>query len=227
MIITIDGYVATGKGTTAKLVAKALGYVYMDTGSMYRATALHLMRNQVDRLDQEAMTQLALETNMSYVYNETNDNYDIVMNGENVEGLIRSTDVSNKIPYFTFIARVRQHLVKQQQRIGHAAQPWLVADWRDQWTVVFPDAPLKVFMTCDVETRVTRRYEQLISKWLPADRNTIRADIIARDDADYLGPRAACRQASDAYVLDTSHRTIDEQVSIVLDWFNNLTHTSS
>jgi len=123
MIITIDGYVATGKGTTAKLVAKALGYVYMDTGSMYRATALHLMRNQVDRLDQEAMTQLALETNMSYVYNETNDNYDIVMNGENVEGLIRSTDVSNKIPYFTFIARVRQHLVKQQQRIGHAAQP--------------------------------------------------------------------------------------------------------
>lgn len=227
MIVTIDGYVATGKGTTAKLVAKALGYVYMDTGSMYRAVALYLMRQHVDWTDQETMTQLALETTMSYVYNDTNDHYDIVMNGENVEDFIRNTEVSSKIPYFTFISRIRQHLVKQQQNIGHSAQPWLVADGRDQWTVVFPDAPLKVFMTCDVDTRVTRRYDQLISRWLPADRNAIRADIIARDDADYLGPRAACRQASDAYVLDTSRRTIDEQVSIVLEWFNNLPYTSS
>jgi len=123
MIITIDGYVATGKGTTAKLVAKALQYVYMDTGSMYRAVALYLLRHRVDWTDQKAMTNLALETTMSYSYNESVGHYDIIMNGENVERLIRDTEVSNKIPYFTFIKPIRQHLVLQQQSIGYVAQP--------------------------------------------------------------------------------------------------------
>jgi len=219
-IIAIDGYVWTWKGTTAKWVAKALGYVYLDTGAMYRAVTLYAQNNNL--LDADEATKVAMMDNivLSYLYNKNTDHYDMVLNWENVEREIRKTSLALELHKIVWVWWIRKILVKRQQAYGKNG--WIVVDWRDIWTVVFPDADLKVFLTCDLDTRLERRCKQLQEQWLSVDRTSIRKEISLRDSTDYLSINAVNKKADDAVEVDTTHTTIDQQITLILDMVKKL-----
>lgn len=219
-IIAIDWYVWTGKGTTAKWVAKALWYLYVDTGAMYRAVTLYAQRNKLLDADEASKIAMMKEISLSYVYNKETDHYDMILNGENVERAIRQTSLALELHKIVGIGWIRKILVERQQAYGKT--DWLVVDGRDIGTVVFPHADLKIFLTCDLETRLERRCKQLQEQWLPVDRSSIRDEIILRDSTDYLSINAVNKKADDAVEVDTTHTTIDQQISIILDLIKKL-----
>ncbi len=210
IIIAIDGYVATGKGTTAMDLARKLWYTYLDTGAMYRAVAVYAMRHGLlDAPERDKQTMLSQIT-LSFQHNPETDHNDMILNGENIEKEIRLTTLSSQMKPIVVSPSVRSWLGEEQKRIG---QWWgIVVDGRDMGTVVFPHAELKLFLTGNVDIRAQRRYNEMIARWQDVTMEEIYADIVLRDQTDYLGPDAVNIKAPDAIEIDTSVLTIDQQV---------------
>ncbi len=214
IVIAIDGLSGTGKGTTSKGVAETLGYIYLDTWSMYRAVTLYMMRNWlIDASAEKKLLQLD-QIELSYWLNSETWLKDMYLHEENIEHLIRTPDVWMNICKIANIPWIRRFLKDLQQ--SYWKQWWIVADGRDMWTVVFPGSAVKVFMTCDSSTRATRRVKQLEEQWKKADYDVVLQEILHRDNEDYLWDNPVNKKADDAYLLDTTDLTIQEQIDQVV-----------
>ncbi|HBI71130.1 MAG TPA: (d)CMP kinase [Massilia sp.] len=209
-VITIDGPTASGKGTVAARVADRLGYHLLDSGALYRLTALSAMRAGVALDDEHTVAKLGAELPATF------SNGDIFLAGEEVGAAIRAEEVGNSASKIAALPAVRQALYGLQ--LGFRKAPGLVADGRDMGTVIFPNARLKVFLTASVEARAERRYKQLIGKGISANMEGLLADLQARDERDTHRSVAPLVPAEGAYILDTSDMTVDEAVEQVLHW---------
>ncbi len=219
MTIAVDGYSSCGKSTFARAIAAELGYIYIDSGAMYRAVTLFALRhNLVYRgvADEEGITLVLPEICISFRYDSETGLPVTYLNGEEVESEIRDREVSDNVSAVSTIEAVRARLVELQREMG--ASGGVVMDGRDIGTVVFPDATLKIFMTARPGVRAERRYLELVSKGLPADLNSVINNISERDRIDSTRRVSPLRQADDAVVLDNSDMTPDEQMV----WFREL-----
>lgn len=211
--IAIDGHSSCGKSTMAKELARQLGYIYVDTGAMYRAVTLFVMRNGLfldnGEVDTVRLQTMMNEVNVSFKYNEAAGCPDTYLNGECVEKVIRSIEVSGHVSKVAAIPFVREAMVEQQRRMG--ADKGVVMDGRDIGTTVFPDAELKVFVTASARVRAQRRYDELQAKGMPADFEEILRNVEDRDYMDSHREVSPLRQAPDAVLLDNSEMTIEEQ----------------
>lgn len=222
IIITIDGWSSCGKSTLAKQLAAKLKYTYIDSGAMYRAITLYFLRNHVDWTNSDAVVKALEEIHIDFVHNDNSQNSEIVLNGENVEYLIRDLVVAEKVSEVAAIREVRDYAVKQQQSMG--AQRGIVMDGRDIGTVVFPDAELKIFMTADNAIRVERRFRELYSKNPNITIEEVKTNLEMRDYIDSHREISPLRQAADAIVLDNSNMTPQEQFQLALKWTMQKTH---
>lgn len=210
-VIAIDGPTASGKGTVAHRVADRLGFHYLDSGALYRLTALTALRRGTALNDEHALAKLAEHLPCSF----TGDA--VLLAHENVSEDIRAETVGNTASKIAALPAVRQGLFALQLRFRQA--PGLVADGRDMGTVIFPHAPLKVFLTASVAARAQRRYKQLIDKGISANMEDLLMDLQARDDRDTHRAIAPLVPAEGANVLDTSDMSADEAVELVLKWY--------
>jgi cytidylate kinase len=210
-VIAIDGPTASGKGTVAHRVATRLGFHYLDSGALYRLTALSALRRQVPLNDEHALAKLAEGLLCNFAGGE------ISLANENVTSAIRAEKVGNTASKIAALPSVRHALVGLQH--GFRTEPGLVADGRDMGTVIFPDAQLKVFLTASVEARAQRRYKQLIDKGFSANMQDLLKDLRERDARDSDRAIAPLKPAEGAYLLDTSDMTADEAVDQVLRWY--------
>ena len=211
--IAIDGHSSCGKSTMAKDLARRLGYIYVDTGAMYRCVTLYALRHKLFLEDGTIKTE-ELEARMpdiriSFQLNSETGRPDAYLNGECVEQEIRSLEVSNHVSPIAALPFVRTAMVAQQQEMGKGGG--VVMDGRDIGTVVFPHAELKVFVTASAEVRAQRRYDELLQKGMPADYDDILKNVLERDYIDSHREVSPLRQADDALLLDNSHMTIAEQ----------------
>lgn len=211
--IAIDGHSSCGKSTMAKDLAKELGYVYVDTGAMYRTVTLYAMRHNIFNAEGEVMTEALKaampDINVSFTFNAETGRPDAYLNGELVENVIRTIEVSNRVSKIAAIPFVREAMVEQQREMGK--DKGVVMDGRDIGTTVFPEAELKVFVTASAEVRAQRRYDELKAKGMPADYDEILKNVQERDYIDSHREVSPLRQAPDAILLDNSHMTIPEQ----------------
>ena len=211
--IAIDGHSSCGKSTMAKDLARKIGYVYVDTGAMYRAVTLYALRNNLFDTDggikEDELKSRMGDISISFRLNTATGRPDTYLNGENVEQDIRTMQVSNRVSPIAALPFVRQALVAQQQAMGK--EKGVVMDGRDIGTVVFPDAELKVFVTASAEVRAQRRYDELKAKGMEADYNDILKNVQERDYIDSHRPTSPLRKADDAIELDNSNMTVDEQ----------------
>lgn len=210
-VITLDGPAASGKGTVAERVAKALGFHYLDSGALYRIATLAALRAGVALDDVEALEACAMKLNPVF------SNGKIFLEGDDVTLAIRSEEVSRATSMVAAVPGVRRALFDLQRRA--AKTPGLVADGRDMGTVVFPDAPVKVFLTASARVRAERRYSQLKARGETADLELLTKDLEDRDRRDRERTSAPLRPAPDAHLLDTTEMGIDEAVKKVLDWW--------
>ena len=220
--IAIDGHSSCGKSTMAKDLARRVGYIYVDTGAMYRSVTLFALRHQLFNADGSVkaaeLEALMPQVNISFRLNETTGRPDTYLNGECVEQEIRSLEVSNHVSPVAALPFVREAMVAQQQQMGQGGG--VVMDGRDIGTVVFPNAELKVFVTASAEVRAQRRYDELQQKGMPADYADILKNVQERDYIDSHREVSPLRQAYDALLLDNSHMTIDEQNAWLMERFN-------
>lgn len=218
--IAIDGFSSCGKSTMAKDLAKQLGYIYVDTGAMYRAVTLFAMQHGLFNADGSVKTQNLQQQmghiNITFKFNKLTGRPDTYLNNELVESNIRTLEVSNHVSQIAAIPFVREAMVAQQQRLGKDKA--VVMDGRDIGTTVFPEAELKVFVTASAEVRAQRRYDELKEKGMPADFNDILKNVEERDYIDSHREVSPLRKAPDAIELDNSHMTIAEQS----DWLMKL-----
>lgn len=217
IIVAIDGYSSCGKSTIAKALAKYAGYTYVDTGAMYRAIALYTLRNGLE--DEAAVIAALPQIKVGFI--QVAGAQHVTLNGEDVEGQIRTLEVGNAASRISAIKEVRAFLVAQQQKMGEAKG--IVMDGRDIGTVVFPQAELKLFLTASPEVRAQRRYDELVSKGGKPDFAAVLADVNERDYRDTHRAESPLRQAEDAIVVDNSTMTPDEQMEVIYDYFNRLT----
>ncbi len=218
-IIAIDGYSSCGKSTFAESIAKELGYKYIDSGAMYRAVTLYCLRNgfiKDDRLDTLALNNILPDIHIDFVYNTVLNEYETLLNSENVEEEIREMEVTSHVSSVSQVHEVRERMVELQRQIGEARG--IVMDGRDIGTVVFPAADIKIFMTASVDIRARRRYNELRAKGIDVNYEEIKSNIIARDIADENRDISPLRKADDAIVLDNSRMTVQEQ----MQWINNI-----
>ncbi len=217
--IAIDGHSSCGKSTMARDLARAIGYVYVDTGAMYRAVTLFALRNNLCSgdgvIDDVALRRKMPEVNVTFRFNAAKGRPDTYLNGELVEDEIRAMKVSEHVSAVSALPFVREALVAQQQRMGQ--EKGIVMDGRDIGTVVFPDAELKVFVTASPEVRARRRYDELKAKGVEADYGEILDNVQKRDYADSHREVSPLRRADDAVVLDNSAMTIGEQNKWLLE----------
>ncbi len=218
IIIAIDGNSGCGKSTTAKAVAKALNYIYIDTGAMYRAVTLYFLRNGVDINDDKQIAEALDHIHISFKYNPEKKQNETYLNGENVEEEIRGMEVSNFVSPVSAIPMVRRKMVQQQRELGEGKG--VVMDGRDISTVVFPDADLKIFMKADLDVRAERRRKELKEKGKDVDLDKVVENLENRDHIDSSRADSPLKKAEGAYEIDTSHLTFDEQVQKVLDLAN-------
>lgn len=221
IIIAIDGYSSCGKSTFAKAIAASLGYVFIDTGAMYRAVTLNAIKSGYINngvIDNEKVVSSLESINISFVYNAEREASDVCLNGENVEKDIRSIEVSNLVSGISAIKEVRAKLVAIQQKIGE--NKCVVMDGRDIGTTVFPDAEIKIFMTASVDVRAERRYKELTAKGDKVTLEEIKNNISSRDHMDETRTESPLRKANDAIVLDNSFMTIAEQMEWVAEILN-------
>ncbi len=211
--IAIDGPAGAGKSTIARGVAKELGYIYVDTGAMYRAMAYFLLKNGVDKNDQGAIGTKCQEADISIQY--VDGEQVVLCNGENVNGFIRTEEVGNMASVSSANGNVRKKLVELQQAL--AARENVVMDGRDIGTVVLPNADVKIFLTASVEVRAKRRYDELVAKGQEADLATIAKDIEERDYRDSHREISPLKQAEDAVLVDSSNMTIEEVKARLLE----------
>ena len=220
--IAIDGHSSCGKSTMAKDLAREVGYVYVDTGAMYRSVTLYALRNGLfrddDSIDTEALEQQMPQIQISFKFNPETGRPDTYLNGECVEKEIRSLEVSNHVSPIAAIPFVRTAMVAQQQQMGK--DKGVVMDGRDIGTTVFPDAELKVFVTASARVRAQRRFDELKAKGMPADFDDILKNVEERDYIDSHREVSPLRKADDAILLDNSDMTIPEQKQWLLDRFN-------
>ena len=211
--IAIDGHSSCGKSTMAKDLARKIGYVYVDTGAMYRAVTLYALRNNLFDADgsikEDELKSRMGDISISFRLNTATGRPDTYLNGENVEQEIRTMQVSNRVSPIAALPFVRQALVAQQQAMGK--EKGVVMDGRDIGTTVFPNAELKVFVTASAEVRAQRRYDELKAKGMQADYNDILKNVQERDYIDSHRPTSPLRKADDAIELDNSNMTVDEQ----------------
>ena len=211
--IAIDGHSSCGKSTMAKALARRIGYVYVDTGAMYRAVTLYAMRAGIidadGNIDTERLTAAMPDIRITFRFNPDTQRPDTYLNGELVEREIRTIAVSSHVSPIAALPFVREALVEQQQQMGR--QGGIVMDGRDIGTVVLPDAELKIFVTASAQVRAERRYKELQEKGMPADFDEILRNVEERDYIDSHREVGPLRQADDAVVLDYSNMTIPEQ----------------
>ena len=217
--IAIDGYSSCGKSTMAKDLARRIGYVYVDTGAMYRAVTLYALRNGLFAEDGSVLTE-QLEKhmgniNITFQFNPETQKPDTYLNGELVEKEIRSLEVSNHVSPIAAVPFVRTAMVAQQQAM--VQEGGIVMDGRDIGTTVFPQAELKIFVTASAEVRAQRRYDELVSKGMPEPYEDILKNVEERDYIDTHREVSPLRQADDALLLDNSHMTIPEQNEWVME----------
>lgn len=221
IIIAIDGHSSCGKSTMAKDLARRIGYVYVDTGAMYRSVTLYALRHGLFNPDGTVKADLLREQmpeiSISFKFNPETGRPDTYLNGELVENDIRSLEVSNHVSPIAAIPFVRADMVAQQQRMGQ--EKGIVMDGRDIGTTVFPDAELKIFVTASAEVRAQRRFDELKAKGMPADYEDILRNVQERDYIDSHREVSPLRQAADALVLDNSHMTIAEQNDWLMERF--------
>lgn len=219
IIITLDGYSSCGKSTFARAIAAELGYLYIDSGAMYRAVTLYCLRKGFvsgGMADRERIISILPEIKITFSMNRETGYYETLLNGEKVEREIRDRAVSDNVSAVSTIAEVRGKLVELQRELG--AGGGIVMDGRDIGTVVFPHAELKIFMTATPEVRAMRRYLELRGKGLPANMEAVRKNINERDRIDTSREISPLRKADDAVVLDNSDMTPEEQMV----WFREL-----
>lgn len=217
IIIAVDGFSSCGKSTFAKMIAARLGYVFIDTGAMYRSVTLVAQRNgaiEDGKVDVERIVSLMDDMDITFRFNDERGASDIYVNGECVEDQIRTIEVSNSVSAVAAIREVRSRLVAFQQKMGKSKG--VVMDGRDIGTVVFPDAELKIFMTADPKVRADRRYAELTAKGDKVTYEEVLRNVISRDEADMHREVSPLRKADDAVVCDNSHMTFEEEI----EWFD-------
>jgi cytidylate kinase len=217
IIIAIDGHSSCGKSTFAKAIAARLGYIFIDTGAMYRAVTLYAAENGAivnGIVDEERVEAMLQDINIDFRFNPQRGASDIYVNGDLVEGKIRGIEVSNSVSAVSSIGAVRQKLVAMQQQMGRNGG--VVMDGRDIGTVVFPNAELKIYMTADAMVRAERRYKELTAKGDSVTIEQIYENVVSRDKADMSRAISPLRKADDAIVLDNSHMSVEEQ----MEWFD-------
>lgn len=217
LTIAVDGFSSCGKSTFAKALAARFGYIFVDTGAMYRAVTLFALENGAIRsgiLDEEMLIALLPKIDIAFRFNPTRGASDIYVNGDLVEGKIRTIEVSNCVSRVSSIGEVREKLVAMQQQMGR--NKGIVMDGRDIGTVVFPNAEIKIFMTAEVSVRAKRRYDELTAKGEQVSLAEIEENVRSRDIADQNRAISPLRKADDAVVLDNSYMSIDDQMV----WFD-------
>ncbi len=214
IVIAIDGNSGCGKSSTSKAIARQLQYIYIDTGAMYRAVTLFFIKNNIDLKNDLDVEEALKQIDISFEYNMETGKNETFLNGENVEHSIRQMDVSNLVSPVSEISRVRRKLVEQQRRLG--AEKGVVMDGRDIGTVVFPDAELKIFMTANLEVRAERRQKELLEKNTNVELKEVIDNLENRDTIDTSRADSPLKKADDAYVVDTSNITFEEQVNQIL-----------
>jgi cytidylate kinase len=219
LIIAVDGHSSCGKSTFAKAIAKKLGYIYIDTGAMYRAVTLFAMRNNLiadGKVEISKLKVLLGSIHVAFVKNVDKGHDDMYLNGENVEEEIRRMEVSNNVSQISQIKEVREKMVDLQRKMGESRG--VILDGRDIGTVVFPNADIKLFMTADPEVRAGRRFKELSEKGDSVSFEEILANVKKRDEIDTTRAESPLRKADDAIVLDNSFLTPEQQ----LKWFDEL-----
>lgn len=214
IIITIDGWSSCGKSTLAKQLAKKLGYIYIDSGAMYRAITLFFLRNHIDWTENKEVEQALKNIELKFIQNEKTGNAEIYLNDENVEYVIRDLVVAEKVSEVAAIKDVRKYAVKQQQAMG--TNKGIVMDGRDIGTTVFPSADLKIFMTADSEVRIERRFNELFEKNPNVTMAEVKTNLELRDYMDSHREVSPLRKADDAIILDSTNLTQKEQLDFAL-----------
>ena len=217
IIIAIDGHSSCGKSTFAKAIAARLGYIFIDTGAMYRAVTLYALEHGAINsgiVDEQAVVAMLKDIAIDFRFNPQRGASDIYVNGDLVEGKIRTIEVSNCVSAVSSIAQVRAMLVEMQQQMGE--RRGVVMDGRDIGTVVFPEAELKIYMTADPMVRAERRYKELTEKGDNVTLEEIYENVVSRDHADMTRAISPLRKAEDAIVLDNSRMSVEEQ----MEWFD-------
>jgi cytidylate kinase len=220
--IAIDGHSSTGKSTLAKQLAKALDYIYVDSGAMYRAVTLYALEQGFisdKKLDTDALISNIENVNIEFK-KEGNNPTVLYLNNKEVSSKIRGMEVSNLVSKVAALPQVRQCLVKEQRKMGQ--NKGIVMDGRDIGTVVFPEAELKIFMTASAQTRTQRRFDELTAKGEQVDFDEVYENITSRDYKDSTRADSPLTQAKDARVLDNTNLTQSQQYKIVMDWIKDL-----
>ena len=211
--IALDGPAGAGKSTIAKEVARRLGFVYVDTGAMYRTMALHFIRSGIDPKDEQAVAASCRDVDVSLRYE--NGVQQVLLGGENVTGLIRTEEVGNMASATSVYKPVREKLVQLQQALARREN--VVMDGRDIGTCVLPDAPAKIYLTASSAVRAGRRYKELVEKGMECDLAEIERDIIDRDYRDMNRENSPLRQAEDAVLVDSSCMTVEQVIAAILE----------
>lgn len=219
LTIAIDGWSSCGKSTLARQLAQKLGYLYVDSGAMYRAITLYLMRAGVDLSDQEEVGRYLPNIRLDFIYNADRGASDIILNGENVETEIRTMDVAARVSVVAAMPRVREIAVARQQALGVAGG--VVMDGRDIGSVVFPAAELKIFMTASPEVRAQRRLAELRIKHPDITLKEVRENLAQRDHIDSTRAVSPLIQCPDARVLDNSDLSMAAQLELALSWVSS------
>jgi cytidylate kinase len=214
IIITIDGWSSCGKSTLAKQLAKSLGYVYIDSGAMYRAITLYFLRNHLDWTDAGDVKEALDKIFLHFEYNDKSEQSEMYLNGENVEYVIRDLVVAEKVSDVASVADIRSFAVEQQQKMG--LKSGIVMDGRDIGTTVFPNAELKIFMTADISIRVERRFKEMLLKNPNTTVDEVRQNLEMRDYIDSHREVSPLRMAEDAILIDNSTINMSEQLDIAL-----------
>lgn len=224
IIIAVDGFSSCGKSTFAKAIAARLGYIFIDTGAMYRAVTLYALEHGAIRsgmIDEDAVVALLPEISIAFRFNPERGASDIYVNGDRVEGKIRTIEVSNCVSGVSAIPLVRHKLVALQQEMGR--RKGVVMDGRDIGTTVFPTAEIKLFMTADPKVRAGRRYDELTSKGDKVTFDEILENVVSRDRADMNRTVSPLRRAEDAIELDNSYMTVEEQMAWFMELYERVT----
>jgi CMP/dCMP kinase len=216
IIITIDGWSSTGKSTLAKQLAKALKYIYVDSGAMYRAITLYFLRNHVDWTNKQDVRKALKQINIEFQKNPNTHTSDVYLNGENVEYVIRDLVVAEKVSEVAAIKEVREFAVAQQKKMGE--HKGIIMDGRDIGTVVFPHAELKVFMTADSSVRVERRFKEMFDKNPNITIEEVKANLEMRDYIDSHREVSPLRPAKNSIPLDNTNLTQKEQFQMAMEW---------
>lgn len=216
IIITIDGWSSCGKSTLAKKLAKELGYIYVDSGAMYRAITLYFLRNNIDLAEKKEIKEALKNISLEFSRNPQNGKTEIYLNGENVEYLIRDLVIAEKVSDVAAIKEVREFAVAQQQKMG--AKKGIVMDGRDIGTVVFPKAELKIFLTADNAVRVERRFKEMFEKNPNVTVEEVKNNLEMRDYIDSHREVSPLKQAKDARVLDNTDLTEKQTFEKALEW---------